>query len=240
MIKSIQGNAALKYARVVCLSDFHFDTTQKYIRAQIINEILRLNNAEEVFVLVEGVEAGHEANDWVYDKLVGNDLINYEHVAFGWDNMRLNRLGINLIKDVQNLHADGKKIELKHIALSKKRWEILKDTNTSPKKIFEMVDSLENEMNDLLIQLQSISTSTTLIFDKIKEVANERSKYLHYSINKILQKSPNSIVFAIGGADHFNGISTVISEISHCILNIKETRVVVDFGQAMNEVYGIY
>ncbi len=240
MVKSINGNATLKSSRVICLSDFHYDTVQKYIRARIINEVLRARNTtyKEVILLLEGTQAGYEPDKWVYNKLVGINLIYFDHIVAGWDNMKLNNSGIKLIKKMQNLRSNSKEMEKKYMILNRKRSEILRDTSISPEEMFERVDIIEDEMKSLFLKAEKISTTIGFTQEKIKKLANKRNEYLHKSINIVLKKYPESIVFVVGGEEHFKDISKVISNARHCILNIHEVRVIVDFDEAIKEVYG--
>lgn len=240
MVKSINGNATLKNSRVICLSDFHYDTVQKYIRARIINEVLHFRNTtyKDVILLLEGTQAGYEPDEWVYNKLVGINLIYFDHIVAGWDNMKLNVSGIKLIKKMQNLRSDSKEMEREYTILNRKRSEILRDMSISPEEIFERVDIIEAKMKSLLLKADKISATINFMRVKITELAHERNKYLHKSINRVLKKYPESIIFVVGGEEHFKDISRVISNVSHCILNIQEVRVVIDFDEAIKEVYG--
>lgn len=240
MVQSITGNASLKDARVVCLSDFHYDTTQKYIRAQMINEILysRKMTYKEIVFLLDGTQAGHEPDEWSYDKLIGKDFIASTHLAFGWDDMRLNEAGIRLISKVQILRLKAKKMEEKYISLYQQKSAALKNTFIPIEKILKKIDEIETKQKKLIMKSEKISLSIESTFEEIRELANKRDYFLNVSINKVLKKYPNSIIFVIAGAHHFKYTSSMINHIDHCVLKIKSLRKVVNFDEALQEVYG--
>jgi|GEM_PF-6573439 len=239
-IKSLSGNSSLKNAQVICLSDFHYDVVQKYIRAQIINEVLGSRNLtnKEVIFLVEGAQAGSEPHAWVHDKLIGKNLINCDHFVFGWDNMRLNKLGIYLIKSMQLLRLVGKKMERDSICLDEKRLEILHRTDISPEQMLERIDTIESEMHSVRSKAEKISNTISFILENLNKTSEYRNDYLYRSINTILENKPESIVFAIGGKFHFKHIPEEMNDVRYSVVNLKEIRKITDFDEACKEVYG--
>lgn len=239
MIKSIKGNSCLKDAQLICLSDFHFDPNQKYIRAQIVNEILAHRDAHKNLIfLVEGVQAGEQADDEHYSKLIGDHLIQIDHHALGWDNMKLNDLGIKLIENLHHLRWESKELEKKYVMLNQQKSSTIRDARLSPEKIFKRVELLENHMKFLLIKKEEVSRAISLNFDYIKKIAEKRNFYLYQSIYKVLEKCPQSIIIVVAGENHFKGIYNAVSNIKYCVLNIKTFRIVSDYDEAIKEVYG--
>jgi pheromone shutdown protein TraB len=199
--------------------------------------LFRRKSFKEVVFLVEGVEMGSKPNARVYDTLVGG-LINFDHYVFGWDNFKLSQLGINLIKEGQELCLKGQGLESQYIELKEKRSEILRDITISAETSFEMTDVSEEKMKSLLQEANKIADAIVVKKGRINEIADERNDYLYKSIFKVLEKKPEAIIFVIGGESHFKYLSKIINDISHCILNIKEIRKISDMNEALNEVYG--
>lgn len=240
MIKSMTGNSSLENARVICLSDFHCDNAQKYIRAEIINEVIhsKKNKHKEVIFLLEGAQSGHVPNDCCYNKLIGENLIDSYHYVTGWDNMMLNHFGMRLVKQIKDLRSDSKEAGRKYKILSNKRYEILKDTTFSAKRIFDLTEAIELQMGSLMLQAKTIEIALESMLQQIRGISEQRNDSLHQTINEVLKNHPESIVFVIGGEHHFRDISDSINGVSHSILNLKEIAKITDFDEAFAEVYG--
>lgn len=239
MISSISGNASLKDAQVICMSDFHYDVQQKHVRAHIINEIMRTRHAaSKVFFLLEGSQAGHMPNQMVYEKLVGKDLIQSDHFVAGWDNMKLLNRGMNKINDVQHLRSQGKELEKQYRGLQQRKSDVLRNTAVAPEKIFEELDSIEALMKPLQARLEAISQGLFEMHGQIKELAGNRNQFLHKSVHHLAKTEPGATIFVIAGEEHFKSISSEIGSLKHCILKIRQIRKIVDIDQALSEVYG--
>lgn len=240
LINSLIQNPSLAKSQVICLSDWHHDKQQKYIRANIVNEILASRNKifKPVIFLVEGIQAGYEANDWVYDRQIGKNLYRFPHRVFGWDDMELNITGMKLVKKYQVLLHEKLTIEENISKLDQKQKVIMRDTSLDIDTILNKVDQIEEKRKLLYKTYAKLVKESDIIFSKIHELAIERNEFLYKSIQKAVKICPEATIFVIGGEFHFKYIFDRIHHISCSILNIKNTRLNVDIEEAFNEVYG--
>lgn len=241
MIKSITGNSSLKDARVICLSDFHFDNMQVYIRAQIINEVIQLRReySKEVLILVEGAQSGYEPNEEVYNKLIGKNLVHFEHIAVGWDDMQLNANGIRLINKMRKLILKMRQVNEKIDRCKRTISRAVMKDGCLLKNNSNNVNHVNTKINSLIIISKELCIRINALFEQIKELEIRRNDYLYDSINKALNKYRDSMVLVIGGEYHFQHIAeSSIGSVNHCIVNIKQTREITSFDEACNEVYG--
>lgn len=254
MIQSMTGNATLYDANVICLSDFHYDPLQKYVRSQIINEVLHARDAtdKKVYFLLEGVDAECAPSDWMYDRLVGNGCILFQHFVAGWDNKELNNSGILLVKEMQKLRLEHNTMNEKKKELEAERLKVIRDSTcsldktpldktpldkTPLEKTFEKIDLIEEQLTSLSLESKDVEERIKAVFDEVLSISKKRNTYLYNTINKILKKDKQALIFVIGGANHFKELSTGICA-RHCILKIHELRAVTDIDQALKEVYG--
>ena len=108
MLHSIEGNSCITKATVICIGETHSDTTQKPIRAQIINEIF---SQSELFgkphFLIEGVEGllTQASNDqYLFERVIGTGMIKNAHTVSGWDNVKLRDKQYSIIGRIQLLY----------------------------------------------------------------------------------------------------------------------------------------
>lgn len=211
MIHSLLGNSSISSARVFCMSDYHCDPTQKFIRAQIINEICALKkDPRTVIFLLESQEYGVEASKEACEGLVGTDLIHATFSAYGWDNMDLHQKGIKLIRRAHRLVK-------KQISLKKKSQKF-------GKKLIEYFDP-KLKKKGLETRLERISKKINILFSEISRIAIARNQSLYHAINYIIDRSADVDVYVVAGGKHFDHISTALKSIPHCVINLKKRKI---------------
>ncbi|MEM1283412.1 MAG: hypothetical protein AAGG81_07650, partial [Chlamydiota bacterium] len=119
-IDEVYGNSHLSNADVICLSDYHCDPFQKYLRAHIINKIFIENSfLRKLLFLVEGTHYGQPASFEDVETLIGSKLINNYFNVVGWDHDQLMRKGLKKIRKLQRFCSEYKQL-FKDIAFLRK------------------------------------------------------------------------------------------------------------------------
>lgn len=215
MIHSISGNCSPLVAKVFCLSDYHNDPTQKFVRANIINEICHLKNCRNIIFLLEGQNWGEEASAEAREALIGTDLIHAKFSAYGWDNMDLLVRGVNLIREVHRLVN---------------RQKVLRE------KVLISSTSKKMRLED---KLRGIGEKIDILFSEIFKIAMERNQSLYNAVNFIVDRCPDIDIYLIAGRRHFDYIPIALKKVLHCVINLKRTAIKnwEEWDKSMQDMY---
>jgi hypothetical protein len=168
-IREVSGNSRLHEADIICLSDYHCDPSQKYIRAQMINTIFQQSvYHDNVLFLIEGTQFGHDATHGSIETLIGSQLINnFFHVA-GWDHNDLLMKGIKHVQDLQHLYSDCKRATTVINMLKQKIKQTRGNVKIPVEKMFDLCDRMEQLILDENNSINKKEKEMTKLLKKIK------------------------------------------------------------------------
>ena len=233
MIKTIHGTADMRHAQVICIGDHHSDTAQRYIRAQIINELMMgQGDCTKIHFLVEGVSGIPHKQELVdrlaqvYDRMIGTGLIHYPHTVSGWDDDMLMEVQYGLLTNIQQIiqqHKDCTQRILdiqRRLSLESKADHLLEELSTENlynKRLLDMLD-------------QAIKAS--------EAVAKARDGFLFESIRTLAQQAPDPRIFVLAGSNHFLHAAPALGDIRYCVLEPRENPSQLKGFHLFDSLYG--
>jgi uncharacterized protein (DUF2384 family) len=233
MIKTIHGTTDLRHAQVICIGDYHSDTAQRHIRAQIINDLLMHQvGYTKIHFLIEGVSGIPQEKELVdrlaqvYERLIGRGLIHHPHTVSGWDDDTLIDIQYGILTKIQQViqqHKDCQEriIDIRQRLSQRSKTDLLlkefATENLHDAQLLEMLD-------------QAINAS--------EAVAKARDRFLFESIRKIAQQAPDSRIFVLAGSNHFSHTAQAIEDLRYCVLEPRENPLQLKGFHLFDSLYG--
>jgi hypothetical protein len=241
MLADVSGNASTQEARVICLNDYHSDTTLRNVRNQIIREIYEKRHPEHVVILLEGFEGRlgeSPVSEDVYNRTIGKDSLPFKHSVYGWDNTALMtkgslclQLSLELyrryqqgISQLQELVNQYKQLFALKSALNTPQESTLITSDPQAKMKYSLaMQKISTQINVLDATNSKISKSIEETLEIVFQDGIRRNRYLYDSIRKSIELHPQSLIFVVSGGQHLVGISKEIGDIGHRVLNLRKT-----------------
>lgn len=236
MLKAIRGNSDVQHAQVICIGDYHNDPSQRYIRAQMINELVNTAvRPRKIHFLIEGVGGTPDEQDMidrmheVYERMIGKGFVRHPHSVSGWDNDTLVELQYCLIRKIQALGRQYKACQEQ-------------GRNTS-QRLSGKTSKLEKAL--LLKELSIVDSQATLLLGELGEaiqasesVIRARDYSLFQSVRKVSQENPDSLVIVLAGDGHFRFVAQAIDDLKYCVLETRPVPLQVKGFQLLDALYG--
>lgn len=238
-IHEITGNTLLPNASVICLSDYHCDPLQKYIRAYIINKVFHETSyCDDILFLIEGTHYGKFASRRDIETIIGSDLItNLYHVA-GWDDYELLEKGLKKIRKLQTILGTHKRTCNKIQMLQQKQASIFSNVKIPIDEAMVLLEKIDAIIDEESASLEVLTRKIESLTKKIERLAKERNVNLYKAIQTVHKAYPEKKVVVIAGGNHFEGISEELCGIKHAVILIKNTKKMGDIDEELKGYYG--